>query len=106
MNTNKTNNAINVLKSVEIPKKGTKYVIIKIGNGEPQTWFASVIYKNTSTMVKLQMCFLLLYFCLLIIITKAIIKANAMIVTDIKPANSNFIISNKVVSIIRLTSFM
>ena len=38
------------------------------------------------------------------IITRAIIKANAMIVTDIKPARSNFIIENKVISIIRLTS--
>lgn len=35
---------------------------------------------------------------------KAIIKANAMIVTDTKPAKSNFIINSKVVSTIRLTS--
>ena len=51
------------------------------------------------------MCLFFVYFCLLIITTKAIIKANAMIVTDTRPANNNFIINNKVViSTIRLTS--
>ena len=35
---------------------------------------------------------------------KAIIKANAMIVADTRPAKSNFIIKSKVVSTIRLTS--
>lgn len=36
---------------------------------------------------------------------KAIIKANAIIVTDIKPINSNFINNNKTsISIIRTTS--
>ncbi len=71
----------------------------------PQTWFASV-NENTSRLVKDRCVFLLVYFCLLIIIAKAIIKANAMIVTDIKPAKSNFIIKSKVVSTIRLTSYM
>ncbi len=37
---------------------------------------------------------------------KAIIKANAMIVTDIKLAKSNFIIKSKVISTIRLTSLV
>ena len=45
------------------------------------------------------------YFCLLIITTIEIIKANVMIVTDTKPAKSKFIINNNVcTSIIRLTS--
>ena len=50
---------------------------------KPQTWFAYCDIKNTSTTVKLQMCFFVGYFCLLIITTKAIIKANVMIVTPI-----------------------
>ena len=45
-----------------------------------------------------------LFYCLLKTKAKAIIKANAMTVTDIKPARSNFIINSKVASIIRLTS--
>ena len=61
--------------------------------------------KNTSHLAKLQMCFFIGYFCLLIITTKAIIKANVMIVTDTRPANSNFIIICKIsISTIRLTS--
>ena len=53
------------------------------------------------------MCFFIVYFCLLIITTKAIIKANAMIVTDTRPANSNFIIICKIsISTIRLTSLL
>ena len=50
------------------------------------------------------MCFFIGYFCLLIIKTIAIIKANAMIVTDIKPVSSNLIINSKAFSTIRLTS--
>ena len=51
---------------------------------KPQTWFAYCDIKNTSTTVKLQMCFFVVaYFCLLIITTNAIIKANVMIVTPI-----------------------
>ena len=69
----------------------------------PQTWFASLC-ENTSNRQVYRCVFLLVYFCLLIIMAKAIIKANAMIATDIKPAKSNFIIKSKVVSTIRLTS--
>lgn len=66
-----------------------------------------IICKNTSATVKLQMCFFIGYFCLLIITTKAIIKANAMIVTDTRPAKSVFIISNNTcISIICLTSLL
>ena len=51
------------------------------------------------------MCFFIGYFCLLIITTSAIIKANVMIVTDTRPAKSISIISNNAcISIIRLTS--
>ena len=51
------------------------------------------------------MCFFIGYFCLLIITTIAIIKANAMIVTDTRPAKSNLIINNNTcTSTIRLTS--
>ena len=53
------------------------------------------------------MCFFIGYFCLLIITANAIIKANVMIVTDTRPANSNFIIICKIsISIIRLTSLL
>ena len=72
---------------------------------KPQTWFASNRYVKTHrTRQSLQMCFFIGYFCLLIITTNAIIKANAMIVTDTRPAKSNFIINNNAcTSIIRLT---
>ena len=59
---------------------------------KPQTWLAC-INGNTSTPPSEQMCFFIGYFCLLIITTKAIIKANVMIVTDTRPANNNFIIN-------------
>ena len=63
----------------------------------PQTWFASIYVKNTSTTVKLQMCFFIVY--LLKIITN-IIKANTIIVSTTKPNKSKYIISNKTASII------
>ena len=50
---------------------------------KPQTWFASYMIKKHIEPVKLQMCFFVGYFCLLIITTIAIIKANVMIVTPI-----------------------
>ena len=54
-----------------------------------------VYVKNTSELGKFTDVFFFIgYFCLLMITDKVIIKANEMIVTDIKPANSNFIISN------------
>ena len=53
--------------------------------------------KNTSTTVKLQMCFFIVY--LLKIIT-SIIKANTIIVSTIRPNKSKYIISNKTASII------
>ena len=72
---------------------------------KPQTWFAYCDMKNTSTTVKLQMCFFVGYFCLLIITTKAIIKANVMIVTPIKEKNNMYIVViNACISTIRLTS--
>ena len=73
---------------------------------KPQTWFASYICKKTHLTVKYRCVFFIGYFCLLIITTNAIIKANAMIVTDTRPAKSNFIISNNACSIIRLTSLL
>ena len=44
------------------------------------------------------------FYCLLIITTNAITKANAMIVTDTRPVKSNFINNNISISTIRLTS--
>ncbi len=75
---------------------------------KPQTWFASkMICKNTSNSAKFTDVFFIGYLLLLTIMTNAIIKAKAMIVTDTRPANNNFIINNKVfVSIIRLTSLL
>jgi len=56
---------------------------------KPQTWLPRKYVKNTSDLAKFtDVFFLLVYFCLLIIITKAIIKANVMIVTDTRPAKS------------------
>ena len=49
------------------------------------------------------MCFFIGYFCLLIIMTNIIAKANDMIVNDTKPVKSNLIIENNI-STIRLTS--
>ena len=60
--------------------------------------------KNTSPMVKLQMCFFIGYFCLLITIARAIAKANAMIVTDTMPVKRIYIIRSMLFSIIRITS--
>ena len=73
---------------------------------KPQTWFAYCDMKNTSTTVKLQMCFFVVaYFCLLIITTNAIIKANVMIVTPINEKYNMYIVAiSACISIIRLTS--
>ena len=71
--------------------------IIKIGNGDPQTWFAKIYVKTHLTGQKLQMCFLFIY--LLKIITN-IIKANTTIVSVIKPNNNKYIRLNKIDSII------
>jgi len=50
---------------------------------------ASKVCKKHIRLGKVYRCvFSLVYFCLLIITTKAIIKANAMIVTDTRPAKS------------------
>ena len=73
---------------------------------KPQKWFAWIICKKTHLPVKTDV-FFIDYFCLLIITTNAIIKANVMIVTDTRLVKSNFIINNKVcTSTIRLTSFL
>ena len=52
---------------------------IKIGKEKPQTWFTLIKCLTHLTRVSLQMCLFIGYFCLLIITTKAIIKANVMI---------------------------
>ena len=85
-----------------------KLDIIKIENEKPQTWIAELKCLNTSKLAKvLTDVFFIGYFCLLIITANAIIKANVMIVTDTRPANSNFIIICKIsISIIRLTSLL
>mgnify|MGYP001853018369 CR=1 FL=1 len=63
-----------------------------------------VICENTSYR-QVTDVFFIGYFCLLIITTNAIIKANVMIVTDTRPVKSIFIINNNAfISIIRLTS--
>jgi len=72
-----------------------------IGNERPQKWFAYVKVKTHLQWVKLQMCFFVFY--LLKIIT-AIIKANTQIVSAIKPNKSKYINSNKILSIICITS--
>ena len=56
-------------------------------------------------LVKLQMCFLLVYSLLPKITTSAIIKATAMIVIVISVKNNMYIIFNNSCSIICLTSF-
>ena len=53
--------------------------------------------KNTSTTVKLQMCFFIVY--LLKIIT-SITKANTITVSTTNPNKSRYIVSNKIASII------
>ena len=56
---------------------------------KPQTWLPRRLCKKHIKLGKVYRCvFLLVYFCLLIITTKAIIKANVMIVTDTRPAKS------------------
>lgn len=61
--------------------------------------------KNTSSLVKLQMCFLLVYLLFLSNITIAIIEERAMIVIMINAKNNMYIMYNKyIVSIISLTS--
>lgn len=49
---------------------------------KPQTWFARLLCKNTSPCQD-RCVFFIVYLLLLIIITNAIIKAKAMIVTPI-----------------------
>lgn len=49
---------------------------------KPQTWFARFVCKKHIARSR-QMCFFIGYLLLLIIITSAIIKAKAMIVTPI-----------------------
>ena len=71
--------------------------IIKIENGDSQTWFDKRYVKTHLTGQKLQMCFLCIY--LLKIITN-IIKANTIIVSKTKLNKSRYIISNKAASII------
>ena len=73
---------------------------------KPQTWFASfIICKTHLNGANVTDVFFYWFYCLLIITTNAITKANAMIVTDTRPAKSNFIINNNAcTSIIRLTS--
>ena len=74
---------------------------------KPQTWFASLVCKNTPDWAKVTDVFFYWFYCLLIITTNAITKANAMIVTDTRPAKSNFIINNNAfISTIRLTSLL
>ena len=50
---------------------------------KPQRWFAWLYVKKHISRSR-QMCFFIGYFCLLIITTNAIIKADVMIVTPIK----------------------
>jgi len=79
---------------------------IKIGNGETTNVVCLLRYvKKHISNGQITDVFFIGYFCLLIITTSAIIKANVMIVTDIKPVKSNFIINNNIcTSTIRLTS--
>ena len=81
--------------------------IIFIGKGESTNVVCPVVKyrKRIYNRSKLQMRFLLSYFCLLIITAIAIIKVNAMIVTATRATKSKYIIASKVSSTIRLTSF-
>ena len=60
---------------------------------KPQTWFARIYIKKTHLTGQSYRCFFYWFYCLLIITTNAITKANAMIVTDTRPVKSNFIIN-------------
>ena len=75
---------------------------------KPQTWFASfIICKTHLNGANVTDVFFIGFYCLLIIITNAITRADAMIVTDTRPAKSNFIINNNAsTSTIRLTSLL
>ena len=69
--------------------------IIKIGNGETTNVVCLLRYvKKHISNGQITDVFFIGYFCLLIITTNAIIKANVMIVTDTKPAKSNMINCN------------
>lgn len=67
-----------------------------------KTWLPMFMVKYT--FISTQECVFLFY--LLKIITNAITKANAIIVTTIRAKNSNFIISNNSISIIDTTSIL
>ena len=70
-------------------------------------WFAKYnIVKTHQNLVSLQMCFLLVYSLLLIIIANAIIRAKAMIVVITSEKNNMYMIFNNVNSTIRLTSLL
>ena len=73
---------------------------------KPQKWLTSIKYvKNTSNSGKFYRCVFVFYFCLLIITTSAIIKANVMIVNPINEKyNMYIVVINACISIIRLTS--
>lgn len=71
--------------------------IIKIENGDPQTWFTKLICKKTHRTGQVTDVFFIVY--LLKIIT-SITKANTIIVSTTKPNKSRYIISNKITSII------
>ena len=74
---------------------------------KPQSGLPIEICKKHISNGQITDVFFYLFYCLLIITTNAITKANAMIVTDIKPVKSNFIINNNVcTSTIRLTSLL
>ena len=81
------------------------YGIINIGNGEATKVVCQLLCKKHIEPSSYRCVFLLVYCCLLIIITKAIIKANVMIVTETKPAKSNFIVKTIVLFINPLLSF-
>ena len=82
-------------------KRKLLYIII-IGNGET----TNVVLPDiclTHLNQQVYRC-VFFYFCLLITIARAIAKANAMIVTDIIPVNSKYIINSKLCSTIGITS--
>ena len=80
------------------------YVIIKIGKGETTKMVCLVICEKHIKPASYRCVFLLVYFCLLIIIAIAIIKANAMIVTATSAVNSKYTVTSNTSSTIRLTS--
>ena len=60
---------------------------------KPQTWFASfIICKTHLNGANVTDVFFIGFYCLLIIITNAITRADAMIVTDTRPAKSNLLL--------------